>query len=343
MWPFALEGLLALAGAASCAQREGQAGVWISRAEVAALPTHGAAWEALRHAADQPLPPADLAGRDNDCDVLVLARALAFVRTGEGRYRDEVVAAVQAAMGTERQGDVLALARNVSGYVIAADLVGLPPVLEKPFRAWLAGLLDEELEGATLRKIHEHRPNNWGLHAGGARAVIARYLGDEKDLARVAQVFRGWLGERDSYDGFQFGALDWQADARHPVGINPRGATREGHSLDGVLPDDQRRSGGFEWPPPKENYVYEALQGALLQAMVLSRAGYDVWQWGDRALLRAARWLEDEAHFPAAGDDAWQPHVINHFYGVELRAAIPARPGKNVGWTDWTLAPAQQR
>ena len=63
-------------------------------------------------------------------------------------------------------------------------------------------------------------------------------------------------------------------------------ATHRGHSIDGVLPDDQRRGGPFEWPPPRENYVYEALQGATVQAALLSRAGYDAWDWGDQALLR---------------------------------------------------------
>ena len=83
--------------------------------------------------------------------------------------------------------------------------------------------------------------------------------------------------------------------------------------------------------------MYEGLQGALAQAVILHRAGYDVWEWQDRALLRAFTWLHEQADFPAQGDDTWQPHVINHFYGTSFPAPVPARPGKNVGWTDWTL------
>ena len=30
----------------------------------------------------------------------------------------------------------------------------------------------------TLVSTHENRPNNWGTHAGAARAAVARYLGD---------------------------------------------------------------------------------------------------------------------------------------------------------------------
>jgi hypothetical protein len=317
--------------------------VWISVEEIQRLPTSGAAWRALVAAAEQPLPAPDIAGRDNNCDVFCLAKALVHARTGEAGLRDEVLEALQAVIGSERAGDVLSLARNLPGYVISAELVGLPPALDKRFRSWLELVPHEELEGQTLRGIHERRPNNWGTHAGAARAVVARYLGRDAELERVAQVFRGWLGERSFYDGFEFGNLTWQADPQHPVGINPRGAMRDGHSIDGVLPDDQRRGGPFSWPPPKENYVYEALQGALVQAVVLARAGYDVWEWGDRALLRAALWLEREADYRAEGDDTWQPHVINHFYDANLRLEIPAHHGKNVGWTDWTLTPLRHR
>jgi hypothetical protein len=336
-WSEAVRGL-ALVGLATVplAAGEVRAGIWISPEEVRRLPDSGLAWRALLEAADKAQNAPSLAERNSNDDVIALAKALAYVRTGDARYRLGVQFAISGVIGTERDGDVLALARNLPGYVIAAELVGLPARHEEHFRAWLANLLDRELDGQSLRRVHERRPNNWGTHAGGARVVIARYLGDQAELERVAQVFRGWCGERSAYDGFQFGDLTWQVDPAHPVGVNPRGAERDGHSLDGVLPDDQRRSGAFAWPPPKENYVYEALQGALLQAVVLERAGYDAFEWGDRALLRAALWLEREAGYPAEGDDTWQPHLLNYVYDANLRTVYPARPGKNVGWTDWT-------
>jgi len=170
--------------------------------------------------------------------------------------------------------------------------------------------------------------------------AVAAYLGDREELERAAAVLRGFLGDRSAYHGFRYGDLSWQADARFPVGVNPFGALKQGHSIDGVLPDDQRRGGPFQWPPPRENYVYEALQGVLVQAVILHNAGYDVWSWGDRALLRAFTWLHDQAAFPAKGDDTWQPHLVNFYYGTHFPAPVPARPGKNVGWTDWTHGPS---
>jgi hypothetical protein len=137
--------------------------------------------------------------------------------------------------------------------------------------------------------------------------------------------------------GFRYGKdLSWQADQDNPVGINPKGATKEGHSIDGVLADDQRRCGGFQWPPCITNYAWEGLQGALALAVILHRAGYDVWNWQDQAILRAVKWLYDEADYPAEGDDTWQPYVINYYYGTNFPIVIPARAGKNVGFTDWT-------
>lgn len=313
-------------------------GIWISKAEVMALPMSGPAWSQLEREANRPAGTLNLADQNAPGNVRVMAKALVYARTGEEVYRQEVIEACERVMGTERGGRTLALGRNLIAYVIAADLVELPFDLATRFRAWLRSVRHEKLDGMTLVETHEVRPNNWGTHAGASRAAIAAYLDDRAELARVAQVFRGWLGDRSAYAGFEFGDLSWQADPRQPVGINPKGAKRGPFSIDGVLPDDQRRAGGFAYPFPRENYVYGALAGALAQAVILHRAGYDVWNWQDKALLRAFNWLHEQARFPAEGDDTWEPHVINYYYGTSFPAPMPARPGKNVGWTDWTHA-----
>ncbi len=330
---------LALVGATRAeAQLRPTVGIWISPQEIMALPMSGPAWQSLKAAADKPLGVPDVSNQDDNTDVHVLAKALVYVRTGIPSFRDDVVKACSAAIGTEAGGRTLALGRNLSGYVLAADLVVLPEDVDKPFSAWLAGCLTERLAGKTLVSTHEDRPNNWGTHAGASRMAVARYLRDDAALARAAQVFKGWLGDRSAYAGFTYGDLGWQADSAQPVGINPKGATKSDRDVNGVLPDDQRRSGPFTWPPPKEKYVYEALQGAIVQAVILERAGYDPFNWQDQALRRAYQWLHGVCHYDAVGDDTWQPHVINHFYKTSFPAPVPARPGKNVGWTDWTHA-----
>lgn len=316
-------------------------GIWICPGELQALPMAGPAWEAMKHRADAPHRPPHIADKDDDADIQVLAMALVYGRTGDPGYRDAAVGQILGAMGTERDGTVLALGRNLPGYVIAADIVELPPDLDSAFRRWLGLLPDMPLDGQTLRRVHDRRPNNWGTHAGAARLAIALYLGDNAEAEHVARVLRGWLGDPSAHAGFRFGDLAWQGDPVFPAGINRPGASRDGRPLDGALADDQRRCcDHFTWPPPRENYVYEALQGALAQAVMLARAGHpDVWDWQDKAFLRAFRWLHEVADYPAEGDDGWQPHLVNAVYGSHFPAPLPARPGKNVGFTDWTHGP----
>ncbi len=322
--------------ACSSSNIQSQGGVWISKEEIAKLPKSGPAWEKMFKMALKPANKPDVSDQEDRTNVIAMAKALVYAKTGEEKYRAEVIESCMAAIHTEDGGRTLALGRNLIGFVIAADLVGLPPEKDKKFRKWLKEVCSKTIDGKTLISTHEDRPNNWGTHAGSSRAAAAVYLGDTTEVKRCTQVLKGWMGDRKSYDGFDFGKRYWQADPDKPVGINPKGAQKNGHSIDGVLPDDQRRGGEFSWPPPKENYVYEALQGVLAQAVILHRQGYDVWNWEDKALLRAFKWLYDQADYPAKKDDTWQPYLINHFYGEDFPVKVPSKPGKNVGFTDWT-------
>lgn len=310
--------------------------LWLTPAEIAVLPMSGAAWGRVKAAADGALGSPAIADQNSKHDVLTLAVALVYARTGIGAYRAKAANAILSAIGTEAGGRTLALGRNLVSYVIAADLINLKaynPTGDQRFRAWLSAVRTETLDGQTLISTQERRPNNWGTHAGASRVAVDRYLGDAVDLARSAAVFRGWLGERSAYAGFKYGDLSWQADPSKPVGVNPAGATKQGHPIGGVLPDDQRRAGSFSWPPPKENYVYESLQGAVVQAQLLARAGYPAWGWGNRALLRAYVWLHSVCAFPATGDDTWQPWIVNRAYSTNFPGGSGI--GKNLAWADW--------
>lgn len=317
--------------------------MWISAARLASLPTSGPAWNNLINAAQEDTNFPDIGDQDDDTDVYILAKALIYARTGQVHYRNEVVAVIAAAMGTETGAGILAVARNMQSLVIAAGLIDLEtadPVLDTIFRQWLAVIptvvFDGDGPAFSLRSCHETRPNNIGTHCGASRIAIALYLGDIAEVQNAAAVFKGWLGDRSAYAGFNFGDLDWQCNPSAPVGINPAGCTRNGHSIDGVLPDDQRRGGDFNWPPPQENYVWEALQGAVVQAALLNRAGFPTWDWQDQALLRAITWLYQHANYPAVGDDSWQPWLFNEVYSTNFSTQATSSPGKGMGWTDWT-------
>lgn len=321
-----------------------QDAIWVSPQRIAELPASGEAWDEVVEYADKNADNPDLTNQNDQENIIILAKALVYAKTGDTKYRDDVVDAITYIVNnpiSDGSGRALAVGRESGTYPIAADLINLKsfdPALNEKFKAALIHIRDSQRSGGpdNIIECQEERPNNWGMHCGATRLAIARYLGDDAEVARVAQVFKGWLGDRSSYSGFSYGSLDWQADPNNPVGINPVGATINGHNVDGVLPDDQRRAGGFSWPPPQENYVYEGLQGTLATAVMLHNAGYDVWNWEDKALLRAFKWLDTQAEFPASGDDSWQPHLINYYYGEDFPATVPTTPGKFIGYTDWT-------
>jgi hypothetical protein len=307
----------------------------MDRATLLALPTTGTAWSDLKARADLPVAAPNLSDQNDPNDVIALAKALVYARTGVPRYRDETIAMLRAAVGTEYPGDALGIARGVAPLVLAADLIAWR---DPAWMTWLRNLRTwaNPDRGYTLVTMHEKRPNNWGTHAGAGRIATALYLGDATDLARAAKVFKGYLGDRASYASFTYGSdLTWQSSSLAVVGINPTGAVKLGMNVDGILPDDMRRGG----PMPTvgdlgQSYTWEALQGIVLQAELLSRAGYPAWAWQDRAILRAFTRI-NALGYPAVGDDMWQPWLVNRRYGASFPVPTRTYPGKSFGYADW--------
>lgn len=322
-------------------------GIWISREELARLPMTGPAWDRVKRAADGPLGgPATVADYVTKHDTTTLAVALVYGRTEDPAYRKKAADAISSVVDTEKSGLAVMVSRNIVGYVIAADLIDFAeydPAREALFRAWISRVREEPFPDRTMRENDELRTNNHGRVAGAARAAIDVYLGDQRDLTSTALVFKGFLGDRKAYDGFEYRySLSWQDDQTKPIGINPPGATREGHDISGSLPEEMRRGCDFQWPPCVTGYPWEAMGGVLVEAQILSRQGYDVWEWEDRAIRRASQFLADlnttYGDWWAAGDDTWQPWLIDDIYGTTFRLD-PAVSGKNMGWTDWTNGP----
>jgi hypothetical protein len=313
--------------------RDGPA-IWISAEEIATLPTRGPAWRTVRGLAHDGWGEPDLGDNDDDHDVRLLAGALVAERLDDAAMREDVVEGLEAVTGTFPE-EVLPLARNISAYVVAARIVGHRT---PEFETWLDDLVDARADGragiGSLRESAMTDPSNHGNHARASLFAIARYLGDRPLEREVAARFRDWLGR--SGRGFEWKDRSWQADPSSPRGVNPAGSRIGGMSVDGILPEEQRRSGTFDTNPEREPYVWEGLQGVTAAAAMMDRAGYAAWQWEDCAILRAFRWLHEDNDFPAEGDDVWQSWLVNHAYGTDFPAASPTAPGKNLGFTDWT-------
>jgi hypothetical protein len=149
--------------------------------------------------------------------------------------------------------------------------------------------------------------------AGAARIAAAAYLDDREDLDKAWLVFRQYSGDgtldvlTDNYSSYSRGS-DWIPDESIFVGINPKGSINSvGYNIDGVIPNDQSRGGSFKTPPGYTQYPWEGLQGAYMQALVLSRTGYPAWDINDQAMLRAVeyQWFLDQEFTPNYSTSDW--------------------------------------
>ena len=309
--------------------------VWLTKSEIMSKPTSGAAWEAVAAAAKSSWGSAKVSDQNSQHDVNCLAGALYGVRMGDQAMITKVGNNCLQAIGTEAGGRTLALGRNLAAYCAAADTVEFR---EPAFVNWVKAVVRKNLDGMTLQQCQEKRANNWGVMASMSRISAALYTRDQTDLARATLVFQGWLGDRDKYAGFKFGDMGWQCDTSKPVGINPQGCQKSGHPVDGCLPDDQRRAGGFTWPPPAENYVRGSLGPAFVACEMLRRNGYpDASIWSQTALRRAIGFFVGQAKGAFSGDDAWQPFLVRAVYpGVNCPGGSPSTKGKPWSWTAFT-------
>lgn len=315
---------------------EPRTGLIIDRSVLLALPTTGAAWNAVAAAAGQPISPS-LSDQDSPANVRCLAAALVAARTGDTAKRAAVVNALRS-LRTASLDRALALARELGAYVIAADLIGVTDAeLGYDFKAWLRQIVVAPTSGgpSSLTASAKERPNNWGTHAHGALAAVWAYIGDQAKLNETHAIVLGWLGDRSKYSGFKYGDLAWQADPSKPVGVNPVGSLISGRDVDGALPEEMRRSGGFSWPPPKQNYCWEALQGTFLAALILQRTGRETFRASDSAIQRAYEWLAGVASFPPSGDDTFITPLYNAAYGESAPVSSPVGQGKNFAFSDW--------
>lgn len=320
------------------------ASLWLSTDEILRLPTSGAAWNAVKAAADAAPTKARLDDLNEPDNLRTLAAALVAARLPEAgyysTYRRKVIDALDSCQ-TAKLSRALELSRNLAAYVIAADLIGYKP---PAFLAWLDAVIQRtDLEGHSggkgLWQTALRSANNWGTMARASAIAAYRLLGDSGRLVDLTTTHRRWLGENLASNLQWQTASGWHADRNFCRGINARGATIEGHNVDGVLPEEMRRSGFFKWPPPKENYVWSGLEGALVGHTLLVRAGLVSLHAGDSAMLRAYRWLYDVAKYPAEGDDRWQPWLVNKLFGAgTLPLPSQSQPGKLMGFTDWTHA-----
>jgi hypothetical protein len=328
----------------------------------------GPAWDALVADARRDPGRPNVADQDSAHDVRTLAAALVCARTRNTELCAKARAGVVGAIGTERGGRWLAVGRNMTAYVIAADLLGLradrdPASAGSRVEAWIRGLLTERLAenntGTPVTLAPFSSGSNASAQEGAAYAAVAAYLRDRAALQRAWEAFRTYvcapsardLEHIDLHRGVE---ADWAFDDRHPCAINPVGATkavpagRHGggavYRVDGAIINDMARGGDYQWPPGMTDYPWVGLEGLVPAAVILYRAGYPAFTVAHRAVLRAMDYLwylstatKRSKWFKEKRDNEIV-QLVNVVYGARFPVRRPTGGGRTIGYTDWSHA-----
>lgn len=320
--------------------------LWISPAELAALPMTGSAWSGLLEVAEGDLGTPDVADQDSGHDVTTLACALAAARTGRRDLRAKSLNALTSAIGTEEGARWLAIGRNLGSYVIAADVLG---VHSGPIYAWLGSFLTRTLRANNtddqITIANWPTGSNASAQIGFVTAALCVYTGDFDRLATYWDGFRRYCGDRTSPVAETSNSDAWQVAPFDPVGIQDRGATKHGCRLDGAIGNDMSRGSDNVCSPTWTQYPWVGLEGAVPAALVFARAGYPAWEVGDDAIRRALEYLWFLRQ--TSGNEDWFDgersneciFLVNRAYGTRFPCSLPVGGGRTFGYSDWTHAP----
>lgn len=323
---------------------EPREGIWIDHDALMALPTNTPAWEAvLDWATSKSASGANVANQDSTHSRATLAMALAGVRGQDNELIDKATAALTGAIGTEEGARWLAIGRNLGAYIIAADILD---IRSGPIFDWLRNFRTRTLKHnnsgnqITLRKSAWESGSNASSQEGFVYSALNAYLGDTEELKWCWDAFRRYCGDRSSPHTITSNDDSWQEYPNDPVGIQNKGATKNGINIDGAVSNDMSRGGTLKDPPGYTLYPWVGLNGAAFAALVLHRQGYPAFDIQDKALLRATIYLRK------LGDTFWGKDkkedakwVLTQAYNLPLSEYpinLPVSFHDLIGWVDAT-------
>jgi hypothetical protein len=339
-------------------------GIWASPSRLRQLPTSGAAWDKLVSDAARDPGLADISNQDSNHDVYTMAAALVCVRNGQ--YCTKARDGVLSAIGTELSARWLAVGRNLTGYIIAADLLdlradGVSTSAGTRVETWIEGWLTKQLPDNNTGVLRGFEPFKWGANAAAQEGLtytaVAAFLEDDWALERAWDAFRTFTCDPSAPDRENINldpavADGWTHNNVAPCAINPIGTTKvvpagvsgagSTRRIDGALGGDMRRGGTYQWVPAYTQYAWVGLEGVVPAAVILDHAGYPAFDVADRAVLRTHEYLW---HLRTqTGDVRWFDgirareiiHLVNAAYGSSFPLAQVVGAGRTVGYTEWT-------
>jgi hypothetical protein len=320
--------------------------ILLSRSRLMSLPTNGDAWRFVVRVANAGWSAPELDDQDSKTNVQALAAALVYARTGDAAMRAKARSAIERMIPTYNLSEDAGLgpARQITGWVLTADLIGLDGAVDGDFRALLRRALTSRIGthsrwGGSLRICQEDSDNNWGAWCSASRIAAALYLGDGDELRQAERVYRGFLGDRDAWSQFRGqgtsnGTLSsairtWSCDASPEdyVPTNPSCGDRSG-----AFPADAARSGAYSHLDAM--YQSETTAGIVLATELLYQAGF-TGAWTNRGVLaRVASFDVRHGAWNLGSAQYHWPWVVNRRLGTSY-PTVPAGYGRSLGYTDW--------
>ena len=180
-----------------------------------ARPVTGTPWRNLKAVADGGLGTPNLCDQNSRHHLRDARRRARLCADRRRILWREARGGVIAAIKTLRVGcdnATLALGRQLTAYVLAANFADMTGSSDVTFRAFLSTIVRRIVGGHgvwdSLYHTHIRSATNWGAYAGAARIATSLYLGNTADVAAASKVTRGFLGERAAYkfwDRLSFG------------------------------------------------------------------------------------------------------------------------------------------
>lgn len=337
--------------------------VLVRRSDLMSKPTSGPGWDFLKQQADSSWGPPNLSEMNTTTQTQVLAAALVYARTGEASYRDRVIAAVREVPGTEAGADiVLPVARNLFGYAVAADLVGMPLDTQtangQTWREFLQGVRQQEFPGngswPSLEITAGHSAGNWNAYALSSHLAVSAVLGDEAAVARDITIFRRFLGDTTSpWPAFNPSAgyawagnvftgpnpgRTWDMTPTLQRGINP---AVPGNPRSGAIIIDASRHSSVPAAPcctmelAGRAYTEESLDALLAIATVLKARGLDVTDLENQALRRAYEYLLSAGGPSPYAENRYLALAVNSLYGTAHDTSRGDSISRHLGFGGW--------
>lgn len=334
-------------------------GVIIDHDELMALPTSGAAYEALHsRAKSQTVTGAKLSDMHMQHDVGTLSVALDGVRLDDAALIAKAKACLTDAIGTEAGGDSMDVGRSLAAYVMAADVLD---IRSGPIYEWLAGFRTKKIPHdntgvpMTFRDRAWETGTNASCQVGLCSLSLAVYLRDQEWITDNWNAFRRICGDRTSpfkLKANQYGD-PWQEIPGDRVGIQNKGAKVNGIDVDGAYVDMGRSNpkpvAALKYDERMSLYPWVSLNSIIWAGAIFKRLGYPAFEIQDRAVLRAVMYLRRLARdYNQAGwwgqdkkeDAKWIAHVA---YPADLPLSeypihLPVAGNDQVGWSDWLWA-----